>query len=202
MLCMTLPHAHCHRGKDRFEQICDISSEETAYRLSYIFETLNIPNVIVTSKQNRSVMDDNRKESELSSPLHRTVKRNLDKTLCILDIHSFYKNAFRLFPEIKQLDGHDPDDSALVIFTTGNDSCNDSLYYYLKKRNPDIPIALMLTPDLVFILKHYIEKHRVPTYMFEFAEFRPIPQELLESIGMYFKNHVFDLYQYFKQSKI
>jgi len=201
---MTLPHAHCYKenGKDRFSQICDISSEETAFRLSGIFETLKVPHSIVTSKQNRSVVDDNRKESEFKSPLHAAVKKNLDKTLCILDIHSFYENAFAMFPDIKQLDGHDPNKSVLVIFTTGNDSCNDALYYFLKRRHPDIPIALVLTPDLVFILKHYIEKHKVPTYMFEFAEFLTIPQELLESIGLYFKNHVIGLYNFFKESKI
>lgn len=199
MLCTTLPHAHCFAGTDRFEKVCDITSEETAYRLASVFEKLKIPNVIFTSEQNRSVLDDNRKESELTSPMHKKVEEQLDSFFCILDIHSFYENAFQMFPKIIKLDGTATfNECSLVIFTNGLNTCNDELYYFIKRHCPSSKISLVLTPDIVFILKHYMEKRKVPTFMFEFSEFVEIPQELLDTIGLFFKTRVFDVYESFK----
>lgn len=188
MFQITLPHSHCIKTNrninNRFEQICDISSEEIGRRLHKIFYEKKIPSRIVMSHQNRSQVDDNREHSlmEFNTPLHQKVMQKINKTLGILDVHSFYKGAFEILPQI-ELDG-DPDTSCLVIFSLERGDVNEQLYRFLKKQKSKTRrnIALIKSPDIVFILKHYTKTLKVPTFMFEFAEFLPVPDDLLEDI--------------------
>jgi len=195
MFQITLPHSHCikttNKNNSRFEQICDISSETIGRRLHKIFYEKRIPSTIVMSHQNRSHVDDNREHSlfEFNTPLHRKVMLNIDKTLGILDVHSFYKGAFQVLPQI-ELDG-DPDTSCLVIFSLDKGDLNEKMYRFLKKRNPARNIALIKSPDIVFILKHYTKTLKVPTFMFEFAEFLPVPDDLLQDIVLFMENLLF-----------
>jgi hypothetical protein len=212
MFQITLPHSHCietirvssgseKSTENRFEKICDISSEEIGRRIHKIFYTRKIPSTVVTSHQNRSHVDDNREHSlfEFNTPLHQKVMTNMQKTLGLLDVHSFYKGAFTVLPQ-EELDG-DPDESYLVIFSLYKNDLNEQLYNFLKKQDPSRKLALIKSPDIVFILKFYTKELRVPTFMFEFAEFMQVPDDLLEDIVTFLENLLFKPYQNIARKK-
>jgi hypothetical protein len=200
MFQITLPHSHCINNDEssHFDGICDIHSKTIGIKLQKVIsEKKRAPCLIIQSAQNRSQIDDNREHSK-DSPLHRTVIKNLDKTLAILDVHSFYKNAFRLLPQT-ELDG-DPNESYLVLFSLYENDVNERLYRFLKRKRGHENLALIRSPDIVFILKYYTFEMNVPTFMLEFSEFMDVPDKLLDDIADFLDIHFIQMYNYNKIS--
>lgn len=195
MFQITLPHSHCIETNtdSRFDKICDISSEEIGRKLHRRLYEKKIPSRVVTSHQNRSHVDDNRKHSmEAITPLHENVLSKINKTLAIVDVHSFYRNAFKVLPQ-KELHG-DPNESCLVIFSLYKMDVNERLYNYLCVEKKHKNLALISSPDIVFILKYYTNELKVPTFMFEFAEFMDVPDALLDDIVLFLEMYLYKPY--------
>tara|TARA_Y100001954_G_C15674636_1_gene534512 strand:- start:151 stop:828 length:678 start_codon:yes stop_codon:yes gene_type:complete len=102
-IIFTLPHAFCFDGDTRARKKCDMKSQHFTELIMEKCKEVGIKFTTIYSKQNRSVMDDNRfstngnniwNDSPLWAELRKQVKEYHDKYksfdhLLILDMHSF-----------------------------------------------------------------------------------------------------------------